>query len=306
LHASDHPFVTDFRSSQFALTALLLGAAIIGTSGVFVRLSEAEPIATAFYRIAFSLPFFWLWMRIELRSRPDDPIARPRPRTAADWLWIGLAGVFLAFDLAAMHWSIQFTSIANTVLLANTAPLYVALGAWLILGERITPRFLGVLALTLAGVVLLVWNSLSISLDHALGDGLALLTGVFYGGYQLSIKRLRGRFSASVVMTWTTLPSIAVLALLVPVTGESFTVPSLYGWIILIVLGVFTHAGGQGLINCGVGHLKASFASVALLFQPVVAALIAWAVLSETIAPLQGAGAAIVLAGIFFARRESR
>ena len=296
--------MTDSRFSQFGLPALLLGAAVIATSGIFVRLSEAEPIATAFYRIAFSLPFFWLWMRIELRPRPGEIGLRPRQLT--DWLWIVFAGVLLAFDLAAMHWSIQYTSVANTMLLANTAPLYVALGAWLILGERITRRFLLVLCITLVGIALLVWNSLSISLAHVLGDGLALLTGVFYGGYQLAIKRLRGKFTASVVMTWTTVPSIAVLALLVPLTGESFAVPSLNGWIILIALGVFTHAGGQGLINFGVGHLTAAFASVALLLQPVVAAMIAWPLFGEAFTPLQGLGATIVLAGIFFARRESR
>lgn len=296
--------MTDSRFSQFGLPALLLGAAMIATSGIFVRLSEAEPIATAFYRVAFSLPFFWLWMRIELRPRRGEPAARPR--RLGDWLWMAFAGVILAFDLAAMHWSIQYTSVANTMLLANTAPLYVALGAWLILRERITPRFLLALAVTLAGMALLVWNSLSLSLDHAFGDGLGLLTGVFYGGYQLAIKRLRGKFSASVVMTWTTVPSMAALALLVPLTGESFAVPSLHGWIILIALGLFTHAGGQGLINFGVGHLTAAFASVALLLQPVVAAAIAWPLFGEAFTPLQGLGAAIVLAGIVAARRESR
>ncbi len=296
--------MTDSRFSQFGLPALLLGAAVIATSGIFVRLSEAEPIATAFYRIAFSLPFFWLWMRIELRPRAGEVGLRPRQLT--DWVWMVFAGVLLAFDLAAMHWSIQYTTVANTMLLANTAPLYVALGAWLILRERVTARFLLVLAVTLVGVALLVWNSLSISLAHVMGDGLGLLTGVFYGGYQLAIKRLRGKFSASVVMTWTTVPSMAALALLVPLTGESFAVPSLNGWIILIALGLFTHAGGQGLINFGVGHLTAAFASIALLLQPVVAAMIAWPLFGEAFTPLQGAGAAIVLAGIFFARRASR
>ncbi len=295
--------MTASSSARFGLPALLIGAIVIGTTGIFVRLSEAEPIATGVYRIAFSLPVCWLWLRLEMRVWP---VAVENKPSVSDWMWIVLAGLLLAFDLAAMHWSIQFTSVANTILLANTAPLYVALGAWLILRERISRRFLFVLLVTWAGVALLAWNSLSIDLSHALGDGLALLTGVFYGAYQLAIKRLRGRFSPGMVMTWTSVPTVLVLIVLSLMTGESLAVPSLYGWIILVALGVFTHAGGQGLISYAVAHMKVSFSSVALLVQPVVAAIIAWWLFAEALTPLQAAGAAIVLFGIYLAHRVSR
>lgn len=74
----------------------------------------------------------------------------------------------------------------------------------------------------------------------------------------------------------------------------------------LVGLAWISHAAGQGLIAYALAHLPAAFSSVSLLFQPVMAALFAWILLSESLSPLQIAGAAVVLAGIYLARRGSR
>jgi drug/metabolite transporter (DMT)-like permease len=78
------------------------------------------------------------------------------------------------------------------------------------------------------------------------------------------------------------------------------------GWIILAGLAWVSHAAGQGLIAYALAHLPAAFSSVSLLFQPVMAAIFAWLLLSEPLSPLQIAGGAIVLAGIYLARHGSR
>jgi drug/metabolite transporter (DMT)-like permease len=88
-------------------------------------------------------------------------------------------------------------------------------------------------------------------------------------------------------------------------SGEATLPATASGWWILIGLALVSHAAGQGLIAYSLAHLPAAFSSVSLLFQPVMAALFAWVLLSEALVPLQMAGGVIVLAGIYLARRGS-
>jgi drug/metabolite transporter (DMT)-like permease len=81
---------------------------------------------------------------------------------------------------------------------------------------------------------------------------------------------------------------------------------TLFGWMILVALALFSHAGGQSLIAYALAHLPASFSSVGLLLQPAVAALLAWSLLAEPLGWLQAVGGVVVLIGIVTARRASQ
>jgi drug/metabolite transporter (DMT)-like permease len=88
-------------------------------------------------------------------------------------------------------------------------------------------------------------------------------------------------------------------------SGETLLPQSASGWLTLLGLAWISHCAGQGLIAYSLAHLPAAFSSVSLLFQPVVAAIFAWILLSEPLTPLQMAGGAVVLVGIYLARRGS-
>ena len=117
-------------SRTVALAALVLGAVLIAFAPIFVRISQTGPVATAFWRLALALPALWIWAGWEGRQGSD---------TAASRSVLILAGLFFAGDLAVWHWSIQLTSVANSTLLANLAPIFVTIGAWLLYRERVTP-----------------------------------------------------------------------------------------------------------------------------------------------------------------------
>ena len=290
------------RDGTLALGTLLLGAVGIAFAPIFVRLSEIGPTATAFYRLLFALPALWLWLHMQNRGAREPA----GPSTHRDRARLAAAGLFFAADLALWHWSIVFTSVANATLLANFAPIFVTLGAWIFFGERFSPLFLAGLAAGMAGAVILMAESITISREHLIGDGLGLLTAVFYGGYLLTVSRLRRDFSTATIMSWS--GSVTCLALL-PVawlSGEGLLATSLSGWLVLLGLGLISHAGGQSLIAYALAHLPAGFSAVSLLLQPVIAALLAWALLAESLAPMQGLGGLVVLVGIALARRGSR
>ena len=126
------------------------------------------------------------------------PARRPSSRRTL----LGLAGVLFAGDLALWHWSIGFTSVANSTLLVNLAPIFVALGGRLLFGERFAYTFLVGMAVALAGTLLLVGGDLGLGLRQLLGDTLAVLAALFYAGYILSVSRLRSTLSTAAVMTY--------------------------------------------------------------------------------------------------------
>ena len=105
------------------------------------------------------------------------------------------------------------------------------------------------------------------------------------------------------VMLWSGLGTFLFLLPLCWALGESLIATSLYGWLILLGLAVISHAGGQSLIAFSLAHLPASFSSVALLTQPVVAALLAVVILGELPVIWQAIGGVIVLLGIYLAKR---
>ncbi|MGI8859051.1 MAG: DMT family transporter, partial [Rubrobacteraceae bacterium] len=181
---------------RFASIALIAGAVAIGSSPIFVRLSEVGPETTAFWRLALALPVLWLWAGVgDHRTRVAQ-----RPSGYMDFLALVLAGLFFTGDIALWHWSVVLTSVANSTLLVNLAPIFVALGSWLLFGERFTVTFVAGMMVALAGSILLVGWDLALDAQNLQGDLLALLAAIFYAGYILTVSRLRSRFSTATIM----------------------------------------------------------------------------------------------------------
>ncbi|MBI4184521.1 MAG: DMT family transporter [Proteobacteria bacterium] len=288
-------------SDRHGLAGLFVGGCAIATAPIFVRVSEAGPIATGFFRLLFALPVLWAWMCAEGHA----PGVRP-PADRRDRRLLAFAGLCFGGDLAAWNWSIHLTSVANATLMANFAPIFVAVGGWALFGERFTPLFLAGMIAALAGATVLIADSVELGARNVLGDALGLLTAAFYGAYILSVGRLRGRLSTAQVMGWSGLYTCAVLLGLALLTGERMLPASLDGWLVLLGLAWISHGFGQSLIAYALRHLSAAFSAVGLLLQPAVAALLAWLWLDEALGARQAIGAGIVLAGIVAARLGSR
>ena len=290
------------RADRVALIALSAGAVAIAFAPIFVRLSEIGPTATAFYRFAFALPLLWAWLAVTPAGGADG---NRRPTKLSEFATLALAGLFFAGDMGFWHWSITYTSVANATLLANTAPVFVVLGGWLIFGHRFRPLFLLGLALALGGTAVLMLDSLSLSDRHMTGDLLGVVTGAFYGAYFLTVERLRARYSTAAIMSCAIPVSALAMLIAALAAGEPLIAPTWRGWAVLVGVAVVSQVIGQSLIAFGLAQLPASFTSVSLLAQPLLAALFAWVLLSEALGPRQAVGGVIVLLGIWLARRGS-
>jgi len=283
---------------QVAFLCLLAGGCAIAFAPILVRLSDTGPVASAFWRTALAAPLLWAWLA-RPSARGGAPVAISRRALVA-------AGLFFAADLGVWHWSIVYTSVANSTLLANLAPIFVTLAGWVFWRRSVTGTFLAGMVLALAGMFILVGPNFSTGGTRLLGDALGALTAVFYAGYMLAIKSARDARASTVrLMAWsTTITAIALLP--VAYLSPQPMLPSTAGgWWVLAALAVVTQILGQGLIAYAFAHLPASLSSVSLLVQPVMATLFAWVLFKEPVGAAQYLGGAVVLGGIWLSKRGS-
>jgi drug/metabolite transporter (DMT)-like permease len=106
-------------------------------------------------------------------------------------------------------------------------------------------------------------------------------------------------------MFWSSAVTCVLLLAATLVSGENLLPASQNGWLVLLALAWISQAMGQGLIAYALGHLPASFSALAILIEPLTAAILGWAWLGEALGALQAVGGVIVLAGIAVARRAS-
>jgi drug/metabolite transporter (DMT)-like permease len=288
--------------SRAAFLCLLAGGCCIAFAPIFVRLSDTGPVASAFWRTALAVPVLWIWA---LRT-PINPAAAAGAIGRGPILSLMFAGLFFALDLGVWHWSIVWTSVANSTLLANLAPIFVTLAGWLFWRQKVTRTFLVGMFVAIVGMFVLVGPNFGIGGTRLLGDALGALTGAFYAGYMLAIKAARdARISTARLMAWsTTITAIALFPVAI-VSPQPFLPAALAGWLPLLGLALVSQSLGQGLIAYAFAHLPASLSSVSLLIQPVVAALAAWAIFGEAVGAAQLLGGAIVLSGIWLAKKGS-
>lgn len=283
---------------QRATIALIGGALLIALAPIFVRLSEAGPTATAFWRLALASPILLLWHGTQSVRRGEAWIPQ-----RGDLRAMVLAGAFFAGDLAAWHTSINLTSVANATLLANAAPIFVVAVMWLWFGEWPQPRFLAGLALALGGGVILARTSAVGAPTRLAGDALGLVTAMFYAGYMLTVKALRTRAIATVtVMVGSSFSGAVILLPLALASGDAIIPASAGGWAVLAGLAVLSQVCGQGLIAWAMGRLTASYSSLGLLSQTAGAAALAWILFGEAFTILQFLGVMLVAAGLVIAR----
>lgn len=273
--------------------ALIVSCVGIAMAPILVRVSEVDPPTT-------------LWLRMLLASAILVGMGqwrrggheRPLP---SGLLWCLLAAsLAFAFDLLSYHLAVARTSVANTALLGNISPIIVAPLAYLFCSERQSPRGIAGLAVTFAGVVLLVnaGQVSRVSSTSVLGDALAALSGSLYAVYMLLCTRLSGRVSLERIVSWNCIVTAVVLTPIVAYGGGISLPHSVAGWLVIAAMAAGCQILGHGLLVYAMAEVPASFASIALLSAPAVSAVSAWLLFGEALTVMQFAGGALMLAGL--------
>jgi drug/metabolite transporter (DMT)-like permease len=289
--------------ARLALAQLALAILTIALTPILFRLSELDPTATAFYRTALALPLIALWASVERRLAPRSGGFRI---VQIDGLLLAAAGLVFAGNIVNYAWAVHLTSVANASLISNSSPLFVSLGSFLFLRERFSRGFIAAMVAAFVGLLILTGDKIALGGDHLIGDGLGLLSALFFAAYLVIVGRLRRRLGSATVMLWTGIFTALALLAATLVMSESLMPATSRGWAVLIALAVLSYTLGQGLLTAALAGLSATFSAVALLCLPVSAALLGWALLGEALSLHQAIGGIIILASILAARLTSR
>jgi drug/metabolite transporter (DMT)-like permease len=178
----------------------------------------------------------------------------------------------------------------------------VVIFGWLVLKQRVSRSTLVGLGLCLVGGTTLISQSLGLDAARAVGDALAIGTGVFFGLYFLAVGAARKDTGAARVTFEMSLITIAILLVAALVVEGDIMPHSAKGWGVLLALALVSHAGGQGLLSVALGRLPTVFSSLVIFLEAVAAAGFAWVLQNEPVSVLQAIGGAIILGGIWIAR----
>ncbi len=286
--------MTQDARERLALPAVLVGVLAVGAAAIFIRLADAPALGIAFWRCALGVLAL---LPLAAYNRESVPKGRD--------LWVGaVAGVALGAHFGTWIASLDYTSVAASVVLVSTTPVFVAVAAYLLFGERTSvASFVGIL-LAIAGTAVIAGGGPGSGNAAFFGNVLALLGAVAMAAYVLIGRFLRtggvGALAYSIVGY-----SAAALALL-PVallSGAQLWGYSSTTWLWLFVITLGPQLMGHTVLNWALEYVRASVVSGAILAEPVIAALLAWLVLSEKPGLATLFGGLIVLAGLYLLLR---
>jgi len=278
--------------------ALSLAVLFVSFGAILVRLAAAPPLAVSFYRVAIAslilLPF------AQRDARRSWPALDGRRRAL-----LLAAGLALALHFATWIASLSYTTVASSVLLVNTAPLFAIVLSRLFLHEK--PSLVVQVAIPVAfgGAALIALGDRTGAPGSLLGNGLALAGAVTLAVYQVVGRGLREALplNAYVLGVWSA--AACVLAVLARSSGVVLGGYPIRTWLVFTALAIVPTIGGHGLVNKSLRSFPAPTVGLFLLGEPVLASILAWLVFREVPGPWTLAGGAVVLAtlGLVLARR---
>lgn len=269
---------------------LLGGVAAISTSAVLIRLAEAQPTVIAFYRLLLATLMLAPWAFRQ---------SRQVKLTKSDFLTALAGGTFLALHFLFWMTSLEQTSVASSVVLVTTQPLWVFLLSVFFLQEKPTRAMWVGLALALAGSMVVVFTQAEGGQSRLVGNLLAVAGAIMMACYFLVGRRLRCKLPLALYSALVYGSSSIVLALFILVRG---IVPWGYQpttWLIFASLAFIPTILGHNSLNWALKYLPATMVSVVILGEPLGASILAALILQEIPAALEVLGSLLTLSGIF-------
>jgi drug/metabolite transporter (DMT)-like permease len=279
------------------LLGLSVGIVAISFASIFIRLAQAEKVPTlsiAAWRLVFASLFL---LPYALATHWDEL----RDLSRRELGLLIAAGVFLGLHFASWIGSLDYTSVASSVVLVSMGPLFVGLGSWIFLKERLAVRVMGGILMAAVGSIVVSWGDLGQGQDQIIGDLLALVGAIMGACYLMIGRKVRTRRSLTAYVA--PVYGVAMLTLLVcvlvgrqPMLG--FSLPA-YGW--MLALGLVPQLIGHSTLNWALRHLSATYVSIVTLAEPLGSSILAYVILRETVSWPTAAGGVLILVGIYIA-----
>lgn len=274
---------------------LPIGIIAVSTASIFIKLCDAPVLIIATYRMM-------------LASLMLTPFACSQ-KTWRGWErddlgWFFISGLLLSLHFAFWIASLKYTSVASSVVLVTTHPIFVGIGGWLFLKERLGLNLIFGIALSVLGSGLISYGDMSLSREAFMGDGLALLGAIAASGYLLVGRKMRkGQVLLSYIFpVYSTAGLLLILFALI--FQESFWGYSSSTYLYLFLLALVPQLIGHTTFNWALKYLPASAVAIATLGEPIGSTLLAYFILSEGLTIWKVIGGVSIFAGILIALRK--
>jgi drug/metabolite transporter (DMT)-like permease len=275
---------------RIALPAVFVGVLAVGAAAIFIRLAEAPALGIAFWRCTLGV----------IALSPLAAFKRETLPKGRDLRVGAVAGVALGAHFGTWIASLEYTSVAASVVLVSTTPVFVAVAAYLLLDERTSVLSFAGIALAIAGTAVIAGGGSGTGNAALLGNVLALVGAVAMAVYVLIGRSLRtggvGTLSYSILGYSTAALALLPVALL---SGAQLWGYSATTWFWLFVITLGPQLMGHTVLNWALEFVPASIVSGAVLAEPVIAAVLAWFVLSETPGLVTLLGGLVILTGLY-------
>ena len=269
----------------------LIGAGIAvcawSTGTILAKYIDMGSLAIGFYRFAFFALVIIVWM--QWRGTPF------RWRIIRESMWGGIA---LGADIARFFSAVKLTSIVNATIIGAMQPIVVGVIAARFFGERIGLRNVAWSLVALTGTVVVVATGADGDAGDLRGDLLALAAMLSWSAYFIASKNSKKTMTSTEFTAGTALWTMAICAPLGFVFGQDMSWPSATNWVWLIVMAVSAGLIGHAMMNWSLVRIPLWVGSTFTLLIPVFSALLAWAILGESITSLQGVAMAVVIAAL--------
>jgi drug/metabolite transporter (DMT)-like permease len=275
-----------------------IGVLAVSTASIFIKLCDAPALIIATYRMVFA-------SLILLPYALYKGTGRTWGKKEIGWLI--LSGFFLSLHFAFWIASLKYTSVASSVVLVSTHPIFVGIGSRLFLKERMKFYLILGIFLSVLGSAFISYGDMTLSEKALMGDGLALLGAMTASGYFLVGRKMRR--SQDLFSYILPVYSTAALALIVFSLAfrQAFWGYSASTYFYLLLLALIPQLIGHTTFNWALKYLPVSMVAITILGEPIGSTILAYFVLEEGLTSWKVVGGVLILAGILIAlRRKSQ
>jgi len=283
---------------RILLTVVLgFGIVVISTAAILIKLCEDAPAAVIAAGRMTTAALVLLPIGFATRGRRLVEV----PRHCRPYLVLG--GVFLAAHFFFWMASLKHTSVASSVVIVTTNPLFIGVASFFLFKERIGRGLVFGIILAIAGGALVALSDTQAGAGSLRGDLLSLLGAIMASCYLLTGRKVRREVDILSYILPVYGTAAVLLCALAVARGELLVHynPATYLWLVLLGLG--PQLVGHSALNWGLKHLSATFIAVCILGEPIGASVLAYFLLGERATALQIAGGGLILTGIFLAAR---
>jgi len=281
---------------------LFIAVLAVSWSSIFIRwCGNTSPIIISFYRMLWSTLLFGIIVRGKTSVVPFF-----KPLVWKDRGLILLAGIMLALHFVAWIFALQLTTIAHSLLILSSAPVFALILSPLILKERGGWQAVVAVLITLVGVTLIVWQDFGFEIEQVWGDLLSLVSALFVTLYIFIARYLRGRIELPPYLMMV-YGAAAVTLIIVALFGNYpiMAYPAKIHFMMLLLALVPTGVG-HSLLNWSARRIEVYKVNVASLGELVLASIMAFIFFGEQPYGIFYVGAGLILIGILLAISEKQ